>query len=172
MLTTCHKYSVLLSATACVLHLQPTSTPSSSRPAAAGTAAAAAAGSEDDGLKIAWQYRKYIQNQQRAEGAMQSQQPDRTKSSSGSSSSTSSAAAAAKAIAAGIGREWCHQFDFTKSLSVEAVRAAKLQVQCCCTPPQQQGAAAVHAAAASAGDFLARFQPKGPIPGGWCTAVG
>lgn len=138
------------------------SSASSSRTAGAAATAAPPTTASDDGLKIAWQYRKYIQNQQRAEGSVQ--QPTRSKT-----TSTSSSAAAAAALAAGVGREWCHQFDLTKPLSQEALHAAKLQVTCCCSQ-QQQGAAAVQAAAAAAVDFLAKFQPKGPIPGGWGTA--
>jgi hypothetical protein len=64
-----------------------------------------------------------------------------------------------------VGREWCHQFDLTKSLTEDAVRAAKLQLTCCCTQQQQQGAYAVRAAAVAAAGFLERFQPKGPNPG-------
>jgi elongator complex protein 4 len=121
---------------------------------------AGAAAAPDDGLKIAWQYRKYIQNQQRADSSVQ--QPQLSKSSSNSSNSSSVAAAAA--LAAGVGREWCHQFDLTRSLTADAVRAAKLQLTCCCTE-QQQGPDAVHAAAVAATGFLSNFQPKGPMPG-------
>lgn len=132
---------------------------SSATPAGAAAAGTGAAGAPDDGLKIAWQYRKYIQNQQRADSST-AQQPQR---SSKAGSSTGSAAAGAAALAAGVGREWCHQFDLTKSLTADAVRAAKLQLACCCTQ-QQQGASAVAAAAEAAAGFLSNHQPKGPIP--------
>lgn len=130
----------------------------------AGTQSSSTAAAPDDGLKIAWQYRKYIQNQQRTDSGIQ--QPQRTTASSSkfSATSTSSSAAAAKALAAGVGREWCHQFDLTRGVTADALQAAKLQLSCCCIE-QQQGVSAVQAAAAAASSFLSPFLPKGPIPG-------
>lgn len=165
----CHSsWGPALSLSVLLLQAASTTTSSSSKPSSSSTAAAeaaagptpAAATAPEDGLKIAWQYRKYIQNQQRTDSCTL-QQPQR---SSKASSSTSSAAAGAAALAAGVGREWCHQFDLTKCLTADAVRAAKLQLACCCTQ-QQQGASAVAAAAEVAAGFLANHQPKGPIPG-------
>lgn len=147
----------------------PSTSGAGSRPTASVVTAPGGSAAEpaEDGLKIAWQYRKYIQNQHRTESGTQ-QQADRVARSSSSSSSRSSSAAGAAAIAAGVGREWCHQFDLTKGVTPEAVQASKLQLSCCCAPQQQQqqgGAAAMHAAAVAAEQFLARFQPVGPIPG-------
>jgi hypothetical protein len=59
--------------------LQPAQPASSNTGGSAGTAAAgSSAAAPDDGLKIAWQYRKYIQSQQRAEPVA----PDRSRTSS------------------------------------------------------------------------------------------
>jgi elongator complex protein 4 len=151
--------------------------------------APAASGAPDDGLKIAWQYRKYINNSTQQQSARASSSAAPKQPSSGGSSS-SSASAAAKAVAAGIGREWCHQFDLSKGLSREQLAASKLQLHCCCPSTlgqpgahneqqqqqQQQGdrgstpMQAVQAAAAAAQAFLSLFQPKGAIPGALCRA--
>ncbi|KAF6264687.1 Elongator complex protein 4 [Scenedesmus sp. NREL 46B-D3] len=142
---------------------QVSSTTSSAGTAAAGGSAAA----PDDGLKIAWQYRKYIQSQQRAEPVA----PDKSRTSSSNSSSTqasssksssSSSSSAAKNVAAGIGREWCRQYDLTKGLTPAQLAGTKFTT-CCCTS-RSEGSGAVAAAGAAAAGFVQRFQPSGPIP--------
>uniref|UniRef100_A0A383WGU6 Elongator complex protein 4 n=1 Tax=Tetradesmus obliquus TaxID=3088 RepID=A0A383WGU6_TETOB len=144
---------------------QASSSSSTTTAAAAGSAAA-----PDDGLKIAWQYRKYIQSQQRAEPAA----PDRSRTSSSSSTSSatgssssrcSSSSSAAKNVAAGIGREWCRQYDLTKGLTPAQLAGAKITT-CCCTSSSSSSEAsgAVAAAGAAAASFVQRFQPSGPIP--------
>ncbi len=59
---------------------------------------------EESELRIAWQYRKYIQNQ----NGQQNQQVKSVPLTSGSGSRN--------AVEAGISREWCRAYDLTKSM--------------------------------------------------------
>lgn len=137
-------------------------------PAAAGTSSGSQAADPDDGLKIAWQYRKYIQRAEASSPAPQRPAVQGSHSSaSGSNSfrrastSTSSSSSAAKNVAAGIGKEWCHQYDLTKNLTPAQLQGSKFETYCC----QSQHGSSVTAASAAAVSFAKRFQPAGPIPG-------
>ncbi|GAX75423.1 hypothetical protein CEUSTIGMA_g2867.t1 [Chlamydomonas eustigma] len=80
-------------------------------------------------LRIAWQYRKYIQQKSSAVTANPSsssvgsssvgysiQSPD-----GGAKQQAAAGGSSNKAVEAGIGREWCHSFDLTKCMGEEAV---------------------------------------------------
>ena len=131
------------------------------------------------GLRIAWQYRKYIQTQQRqAEAgsgsgrALAGARAARPSVSASAGSSGGAAAPAAKqasnaftrsgsgAAAAGLARAWCHQYDLGKPAGAEAIASSSLECSEC------GGADAPLAAAeAAAAAFLARFaQPTPPVP--------
>eukprot|EP00198_Chlamydomonas_reinhardtii_P003950 XP_001693286.1 predicted protein [Chlamydomonas reinhardtii] len=120
----------------------------------------AAAEKEQPELRIAWQYRKYIKDEPQ-------QQPQRAQSAasmsgrSGASASTttgakSSFARAGAAVAAGVGREWCHSYDLTRPIGEEALRGAALEVAEC------SGPAAYAAADERAGAFLSSLAPSAP----------
>lgn len=75
-------------------------------------------------LRIAWQYRKYIQQEQEQRQAQQQQQAG-AKTASGASRS-GAAQATKSAVEAGIGKQWCHSYDLTKSLGSERVGKSSL----------------------------------------------
>ncbi|PNH07113.1 hypothetical protein TSOC_006445 [Tetrabaena socialis] len=122
-------------------------------------------GEEPTELRIAWQYKKYIrQGEQPAAGASGRAAPPAAEPSSAASSFKRAGAA----VAAGVGREWCHTFDLTRPMGREAL--ADRPLECIeCSGPGAYGAADAHAAA-----FLASLpqQPvAGPGPGSAASAA-
>ncbi|KAF8067238.1 elp4 [Scenedesmus sp. PABB004] len=123
--------------------------------AGGGGGGGAAPAPPDDGLKIAWQYRKYIQRAgtaPQAQAPQPRQQPER-------SQARSAASSAARSLAAGVGREWCHQWDLGKGMSPEQLAGARLETLCCRADDPQSPGGAVAAAGAAAAAFAQRFQP-------------
>eukprot|EP00775_Hariotina_reticulata_P012661 gene12661-12788_t len=132
----------------------------------------AAVSQQDDGLKIAWQYRKYIQQQQRSDNipatSLSTNRPSSLSSAPGKPGSTAKSSAQ-KALAAGISREWCHQYDLSRGLTPGQLQGSKFETYCC----QAEQGCAVQAAAQAAASFVQRFQQaqcRGVIPqlqAGW-----
>ena len=151
---------------------------------ASGTAPSTAAGTDggDDGLRIAWQYRKYIQKQQQVQVQQVQQAPASARPSAfsraGATAASSSAAAAplraapakagaaasgaasaagAKALEAGVAREWCHRFDASRPVGADAAAAAaaagRLQHRF------EWGPRPLDEAGAAAGAFAERMRP-------------
>lgn len=135
-----------------------------SQPLHPGTAASAptAAQQQQDGLKIAWQYRKYMQ-QELPGTATAAAAPHAAATSKPLGGGGSSSNSAQRAVTAGLAREWCHSFDLTRSMTPAQLQGARLQT-CHCAAGSQGSAVQVAAAAAAA--FAARFRmPEGAIPG-------
>lgn len=122
-------------------HSASTSTSSAATAGAPSTSGdAAGGGGNDDGLRIAWQYRKYLAQKERQEALSSSRGggggsgPGRPSSGSSSFRRTGAAAgggggggsASSAAVEAGIGREWCHQFDLTRPMGQAALEGGGL----------------------------------------------
>jgi len=166
-----------------------TAVPPSGSATATNTASTTAAG--DDGLRIAWQYRKYIQKQQHEQPQAQTVKAAGTTTTNatgssfirggqaaaaaGSSSTTSTssatttaaaaaavtAAAGAKALEAGVSREWCHRFDSSKYVGDAAVTPSRLQYR------TTWGDHPIHELAAAAVQFVSGLRPPAaPAPAG------
>lgn len=131
------------------------------------TTQAATTTSSDDGLRIAWQYRKYIQKQQQQSSTTSTSSSStpsfvRSAQSTGSNAASSTSthattAAGAKALEAGVSREWCHRFDnSSKSAGVgeQALAASKLQHR------YQWGPDPVGEMAAAALEFAGAFKQQ------------
>ncbi|GBF90991.1 hypothetical protein Rsub_03846 [Raphidocelis subcapitata] len=151
----------------------------------AGTAQAAdhtAAG--DDGLRIAWQYRKYIQKSQQQQQQQQAPQPrSATASGSASGGATSSFArggtaraaaagaaapgaagaaaspSAARALEAGVSREWCHRFDAARGVGDAALAGGRLRHR------TEWGPRAAAEMGAAALEFISDLARGGAAPG-------
>ncbi|KAL6762994.1 Elongator complex protein 4 [Haematococcus lacustris] len=130
----------------------------------AGGAGAGAGGAADTELRIAWQYRKYLNSPQGLGSAgstatQQLQQPQQQRAGAPAASAAGAAAAAKKAVEAGIGREWCHSFDLTRSASEQDLADSRLELRVCLGPGNLQQAS-LHAAG-----FARSFLPASSAPG-------
>ncbi|KAJ9510473.1 hypothetical protein QJQ45_015946 [Haematococcus lacustris] len=129
----------------------------------AGGAGAGAGGAADTELRIAWQYRKYINSPQGLGSAstatQQLQQPQQQRAGAPAAAAAGTAAAAKKAVEAGIGREWCHSFDLTRSASEQDLAASRLELRVCLGSGNLQQAS-LHAAG-----FARSFLPASSAPG-------
>jgi len=129
-------------------------------------------------LKIAWQYRKYIQQQQRSDTTpmtgLSSGRPSGLPRATSKSASAvnqranSSKNSAQKALAAGISREWCHQYDLSRGLTPAQLQGSKFETYCC----QAEQGCPVLAASQAAASFVQRFQQaQGAGPLSLCTVT-
>jgi elongator complex protein 4 len=84
-------------------------------------------------LRIAWQYRKYIQQKIAADTSSPASGGQINQTAAGGVQQSGAAAAASrsnKAVEAGIGREWCHSYDLTKCMGEETVAKKGLVSVC------------------------------------------
>ncbi|EFJ41703.1 hypothetical protein VOLCADRAFT_98299 [Volvox carteri f. nagariensis] len=132
---------------------------------------------EQPELRIAWQYKKYIKDEQQPVQSSYSTRGSMASSSSSSAASTakslsstspSSSSSATRAVAAGVGREWCHSFDLTRPLGAEALKDALLDVVHC-TGPDAYGEA--DGRAATFISSLRNAAGAGPGPGSAAVAA-
>ncbi|GLC38028.1 hypothetical protein PLESTF_001436100 [Pleodorina starrii] len=139
------------------------------------------AAQEQPELRIAWQYKKYIKDEQpsaahtgagggRSGGAASAGARSSSGASASSSSSSSSSSAAAKAVAAGVGREWCHSFDLTRPRGEEGLSGSSLELAHC-SGPAAYGEADRRAAAFLSSLSTAAEAAAGPGPGSAAAAA-
>ncbi len=104
----------------------------------AATSAATASGADggDGDLRIAWQYRKYLQTaqkqreQEQAEAAAAERQAKLKAAAGGGGAGGSGRTAAEKAVSAGIAKQWCHSYDLTRSMDTGLVTQHGLVSAC------------------------------------------
>ncbi|KAL0050026.1 hypothetical protein WJX82_003004 [Trebouxia sp. C0006] len=77
---------------------------------------------EEVQLRIAWQYRRYIKSKQKAAAAISSSSSSRSAGGSQSSRKAKSGSSALGGV-----REWCHNFDLTKPISVQDITTSRME---------------------------------------------
>ncbi|EIE24544.1 hypothetical protein COCSUDRAFT_40910 [Coccomyxa subellipsoidea C-169] len=121
---------------------------------------------EDPKLRIAWQYRRYIQRQQdRAEqpgppvaprkgvGDVSGKHPDLTSPSGSTAGGSSGSKATAKSKSSSGMRDWCHQFDLSRPMDASALQASHLACQ------GYQGSDALERLVTGAREFTEGLEP-------------
>ncbi|KAK9909878.1 hypothetical protein WJX75_008871 [Coccomyxa subellipsoidea] len=130
---------------------------------------------EDPKLRIAWQYRRYIQRQQdradapgppvaptfrrKGAGDSPSTQPDTTPPSGSAAAGLTANHATSKPKSSSGMRDWCHQFDLTRPMEAPTLQASHLDCQ------KYQGPNALERLVACARHFTESLEPAAQTSG-------